>query len=552
MKEFLVSLLIFFADINEHYPDSNDYNTNSFINYNVYIQMDEFSLDRPILFSSLYNDYGIKYRDSISFSSISHMYFLNNTSDKIKEILPYTFIFVDTLEILEKVINQLGTYTYEDYIVIFINDNILSDLRSEEVIKYKQISKCFIITHKGDSLSPFYEIKDNVPKMRNIVINIDLTYSKYPINGYIIFICILILLTNISLFYFVINYMKIDDKDKLGMHIIIIFIFILLDISYILTLVEIILSPNCLFYKLIPNSYFIIKIIKVIFINLTKNSIILIYLLNSRGYNILFFDKKYLCKYIKIIFFIAIIDYAMQILFKFSNFYLLGFIYSKDIYNILYYILLGIYIYKKGKNISIGLLVLLYIIEHNIDIGEKTQEEKDNMIEVVKMKMLRRNKVNIFFYINIIIGVITPLIYFIFSYLKGSTIYDIIILTDLSIIIICLSRMLFPRQLLNNYTLTYEELIHGIPEEFLNEYLFRINAENTIGNEGFPKFMPYNSPIIIINPLQKLYNDIIYDYNCEKNISNMSGTTSDINDIEVRLINSISETGQIGFLKKED
>ena len=64
--------------------------------------------------------------------------------------------------------------------------------------------------------------------------------------------------------------------------------------------------------------------------------------------------------------------------------------------------------------------------------------------------------------------------------------------------------------------------------------------------------MPYNSPIIIINPLQKLYNDIIYDYNCEKNISNMSGTTSDINDIEVRLINSISETGQIGFLKKED
>ena len=556
MKEkFAVFLLIFFADINEHYPDSNDYNTNSFINYNVYIQMNEFSSERPITFSKLYNDYGIKYRESIFFSSISHMHFLNNTSDQIKEILPNTFIFVDKIEIFEKVINKLETYelyTYQDYIVIFVNDNILSDLRSEEVIKYKQISKCLIITYKGISLSPFYEIKDNVPKMRNMVINIDLTYSKYPINGYIILICILILLTNISLFYFVINYMKIDDKDKLGMHIIIIFIFILLDISYIFTLVEIILSPNCLLYKLIPNTYFIIKIIKVIFINLTKNSIILIYLLNSRGYNILFFDKKYLCKYIKSIFFIAIIDYAFQILFKFTNFYLLGFIYSKDIYNILYYILLGIFIYKKGKNISIGLLVLLYIIEHNIDIGEKTQEEKENMIEVVKMKIFRRNRVNIFFYINIIIGVITPLIYFIFSYQKGSTIYDIIILIDLSIIIICLSRFLFPRQLLNNYTLTYEELIHGIPEEFLNEYLFRINAENTIGNEGFPKFMPNNSPIIIINPLQKLYNDIIFDYNCEKNISNISERTSDINDIEVRLINSISETGQIGFLNKED
>ena len=108
MKEnLIVFLLIFFADINEHYPDSNDYNTNSFINYNIYIQMDEFSFDLPIRFSKLYNDYGIKYRESIFFSSISHMYFLNNTSDKIKEILPYTFIFVDTIEIFEKVINQL-------------------------------------------------------------------------------------------------------------------------------------------------------------------------------------------------------------------------------------------------------------------------------------------------------------------------------------------------------------------------------------------------------------------------------------------------------------
>ena len=549
-KTVLISLLIFFSNINEHYPDSNDYNKNTFINYYIYIEM----FGREIIyFNKLYNDYGINYEKTLEISDISHMYFLNNTSDTIKEIFPDTFIFVDTLEILEKVINQLDSnklYTYQDSIVIFINDNILNDLKYEEIFKYKQISKCLIITYKGISLSPFYEIKDNALKMRSMQLNINLlSYSKYPINIYIILICILFLLTNISLFLFVINYMNIDDKDKLGIHKIIIFIFILLDISYIFTLVEILLSPNSLIYKLIPKSYFFIKIIKVIFINLTKNSIILIYLLNSRGYCILFFDKSYLCKYIKIITIIAIIDYSMQILFKFSDFYLLGFIYSKDIYNILYYILLGIYTYKKGKNISLGLSVLLYIIEHNIDIGEKTQEEKNNMIEVVKMKMLIRNKVNIFFYINIIIGVITPLIYFIFSSYKGSTIYDIIILIDLSIVIFCISRLLFPKQLLNNFTLTYEELIHGIPEDFLNEYLFRINTENNIENEGFVKKIPNNSPIIIINPLQKLYNDIIYD---EKNIPINSETTIDMNDIEVRLINSISETGQIGFLNNED
>ena len=558
MKEKLfVSFLIFLSNINEHYPDSNDYNKNSLVNYNIYIQMDEFE-GRIIHFSKLYNGYGIKFSEPTTIDYISYMYFLNSTSNEIKEILPDTFIFVDSFEIFEKVINQIATYksyTSQESIVILVHDNILSNLNSEEVMKYKQISKCLIITYTDIPLSPFYEIKDNVSKMRKMKLNIDLTYSRYPINGYISLICILFLLTNIGLFLFVINYMKIDDKDKLGIHIIIIILFILLNISYIFTFVEILLSPNILFYKLISIEYFIIKIIKVIFINLTKNSIMLIFLLNSRGYCILFFDKAYFCKYIKIISFIALFDYGMQILFSFFNFYLLGFIYFKDIYNILYYILLGIYIYNKGKNISLGLLVLLYIIEHNIDIGQKTQEEKDNIIEVIKMKTLIRKKVNIFSYINIIIGVITPLIYFVFSFWKGSTIYDIIILIDLSIIIICLSRLLFPKQLLNNYTLTYEELLHGIPEDFLNEYLFRISSENNIGNERLSKMIPNNSPIIIINPLQKLYNEIIYNNNDEKNIpidSGETGETFDMNDIEVRLINSISETGQIGFVNNRD
>jgi len=553
MKEsFIVCVLIFFSNINEHYPDSNDYNKNSFIRYNINIQMDgsEFG---EINFVKLYNDYGIKYDSLIIINEISYMYFLNHTSDTIKEIFPHTFIFVDSFEIFEKVINQLASYnmTYEDYIVILVNDNILSNLISEEVIKYKQISNCFIITYKGSLLRPFDEIKDNATKMRNLELFIDLTYSKYPINNYIILICILFLLTNISLFLFVINYIKINDQDKLGIHIIIIFVFILLDISYIFTLVEILLSPNSLLYKLISREYFIIKIIKVIFINLTKNNIILIYMLVSRGYCILFFDKAYLCKYLKIISFITIIDYAMQILFNLFNFYLLGFIYFIDIYNILYYILLGVYIYNKGSNISKGLLVLLYIIEHKIDIAERTQEEINNIIEVIKMKILIRKKVNIFFYINIIIGIITPLIYYIFSYWKGSTIYDIIILIDLSIIIICISILLFPKQLLNNYKLTYEELIHGIPEDFLNEYLFRINSNINNLEERIPKALPNNSPLIIINPLQKLYNEVIYN-NDEKNTTNSSDKIIDINDLEVRLINSISETGQIGFLNNED
>ena len=224
-KTVLISLLIFFSNINEHYPDSNDYNKNTFINYYIYIEMFGGEI---IYFNKLYNDYGINYEKSLEFSDISHMYFLNNTSDTIKEIFPDTFIFVDTLEIFEKVINQLDSnklYTYQDSIVIFINDNILNDLKYEEVFKYKQISKCLIITYKGISLSPFYEIKDNALKMRSMQLNINLlSYSKYPINIYIILICILFLLTNISLFLFVINYMNIDDKDKLGIHKIIIFI----------------------------------------------------------------------------------------------------------------------------------------------------------------------------------------------------------------------------------------------------------------------------------------------------------------------------------------
>ena len=38
-KTVLISLLIFFSNINEHYPDSNDYNKNTFINYYIYIEM---------------------------------------------------------------------------------------------------------------------------------------------------------------------------------------------------------------------------------------------------------------------------------------------------------------------------------------------------------------------------------------------------------------------------------------------------------------------------------------------------------------------------------
>ena len=140
MKEKLfVSLLIFFSNINEHYPDSNDYNKNSFVNYNIYIQMDEFLFEGGIIqFSKLYNDYGIKFSGPSTIDYISHMYFLNSSSDEIKEILPDTFIFVDSFEIFEKVINQLATYklyTYQDSIVILVDDNILSNLNSEEVSK---------------------------------------------------------------------------------------------------------------------------------------------------------------------------------------------------------------------------------------------------------------------------------------------------------------------------------------------------------------------------------------------------------------------------------
>ena len=91
-----------------------------------------------------------------------------------------------------------------------------------------------------------------------------------------------------------------------------------------------------------------------------------IFFLISRAYCILFFDKDYKNKYKKIIILMTLIDYVFQLLFKYFDSTFLGIIYIKDIYNIFYYILVGIYIYYKGRNISLGLSLLLYTVEHDV------------------------------------------------------------------------------------------------------------------------------------------------------------------------------------------
>ena len=74
MKEsILVSFLIFFANINEHFRESNDYNQNSFANNNLYIQMDQTS-EFPYFLKRLYNDYAIGLESSITIYNMLNIY----------------------------------------------------------------------------------------------------------------------------------------------------------------------------------------------------------------------------------------------------------------------------------------------------------------------------------------------------------------------------------------------------------------------------------------------------------------------------------------------
>ena len=135
------------------------------------------------------------------------------------------------------------------------------------------------------------ELKKEPEKIKKMIINVDLTYANYPLTVYIILITIFFVSICVLLFFFVKSYLKQDDIDKLNIHLVIIFCLGLLIICYIFAFVEILLSEKCLIYKLISVGFLINKIFKNIFFCITKNSIILLLILISRGYCILFFDR---------------------------------------------------------------------------------------------------------------------------------------------------------------------------------------------------------------------------------------------------------------------
>ena len=99
---------------------------------------------------------------------------------------------------------------------------------------------------------------------------------------------------------------------------------------------------------------------------------------------------------------------------------------------------------------------------------------------------------------------------------------------------------------MQNFTITYEQLINGIPEEFLNEYLYRFKQENYLKKEHFSTIKQNESPIIIINPFQILKNGIYNNYSLIEN-DNIDKNEV-IKDKEIKIINSFSEKGQLGFL----
>jgi len=552
MKESsLLLFLIFLSNINDHFPESNDYNKNTCVKSHIYIQMNSTDINSRDL-KTLYNDYGIKYSGEMGIYQMSYIYSITNTSE-IKLINSDSFIFINNFDIFEEVINTLineNFYHSSDCIVLLVNDTLLNNLSSEEVKKYKNVNNCFIITYDDISIyDSLMEIKDDKNKINQIELYIQITYAKYPTINFIIFLCIIFILLNVVLFLFIRSYLKVNIQHRLGIHLIVVVCFILLNISYIFVFVEILLSKKSLLYKLIPKGYFVVKIIKVIFLCLTKNSIMLLFLLISRAYCILFFDSKYKNKYIIQILIVILCDYVFQLLFKFFDFYLIEIIYIKDLYNIIYYIVLGIYIYYKGSNISLGLRLLLYNVEHD-NMRVRTQEELNNIKEVINMKIMLRKKSFIWCYVFCITGLISPLFFLLFSSsFKGNTIYDLTTLFQFSIIISGLSKIFYPKELLQNYTITYEQLINGIPEDFLNEYLYRFNNENYIKKEDFSRIVANESPIIIINPFEILKDGINNNY--EKKDLKKENNKSSNNDMTIKIINSFSEKGQIGFWKDE-
>ena len=109
MKEsFLVSFLMFFANINDHFPESNDYNKNTCVDYNIYIQMEQNTTDffEIYHFNKLYNDYGINFKESFMIYEMKNIIPITNISEKYI-IARESFILLNDSKNFEKIINEL-------------------------------------------------------------------------------------------------------------------------------------------------------------------------------------------------------------------------------------------------------------------------------------------------------------------------------------------------------------------------------------------------------------------------------------------------------------
>ena len=536
MKEsFFLLLLMYLSNINDHFPETNDYNKNTFVSYNNYITIGENTI---IFLHKMYNDYGINVKRPIVITDLSSISYLENTTQIYSIESDSMYLITDKI-VLEKAIDNLkyeNFYNQNSCVILLLPDNVLNDLSSEEVKKYKQVTHCYILTYSNPEVfNELIAIKDNRSKLKQMELNISITYSNYPTVGYAIFISILFIIINTMLVMFIKGYLKLENRDKLGIHLIIVMSYFVLDLCLFFTFVEVLLSKECLSFKLIPQIYYVVKVIKVIFFLIEKNSIMLIFLLIFRAYCTLFFDDAYKNKYIKLMGIIALVDFFLQLVISLFDSLLLNFIYIIDLYNIIYYSSIGIYIYMRGKNISIFLKLLITRIEQNNNMAW-TPEELISIREVIKVKIKLRKHTIILCFSFCLIGIISPFLYLLFQ-LKGNTIYDLIILTQSSTIICLISRVFYPKQLLNLFTIAYEQLINGIPEEFLNEYFFKFQKNHYI-KDAFNFNITKNSPVIVIYSNNLIKNDI----------NNLNKENYYGENLNPELINSFFEKGKIGFM----
>ena len=220
-EPFLIALLLFLSNINEHFEESNNCTVNSFVTYNIYIQID----NETIYLNRLYNDYGIKYKEPFYITNIRNITDIVNDYYNVKE-KNWIYIITDS-EDLEYSINEIkDSFTIDDSLILLIDDQLVGNLNLNYTNIYKNVDNCFILTFKENkTLNLVRELKKEPEKINKMIINVDLTYANYPITVYIITITILFFFVCLILFLFTKSYFKQDAIDKLIIHLVIIFCF---------------------------------------------------------------------------------------------------------------------------------------------------------------------------------------------------------------------------------------------------------------------------------------------------------------------------------------